>query len=234
MWLLSCDHVTPLLCSCDPHLYSCDSPLVVMWLPSCGHAQTVGRGWVHSSVDTTHAMCVVGEENFAPYWCPAGYKCLSLLMGSLDPMPLTSFPSLVVPNMSTMSGKFNECARIIISFIPNISPSSLPLLLPPPHPRSLLPCLLSSLRHSWWMSVATRTYATTTLCAVTLSGHLILPTPSLPSTTLSATLGTLCWESWSFCWLIGGRCQCHMTTSNCMHMKIATSPGPNLTVGLDR
>ena len=50
-----CDHVTPLLCSCDPHLYSCDSPLVVMW------------------------------RKLRPLLMPtASYKCLSLLMGSLN------------------------------------------------------------------------------------------------------------------------------------------------------
>ena len=76
--LWSCDS---LLWSCGPHLwscdhpcgrvtsplYSCDPPLVIMW-PSLW--PSVGRGWVHSSVDTTHVECVVGEENFAPDWCP--------------------------------------------------------------------------------------------------------------------------------------------------------------------
>ena len=71
----SCDHVIPLLWSCDPSrnhvtplLWSCDPSFVIMpptiylnnctiaW-PSCDHAQAVGRGWVHSSVDTTQCVC---------------------------------------------------------------------------------------------------------------------------------------------------------------------------------
>ena len=132
MWPLSCAHDIPLLCSCDPSL-------VLMWSLSCAlscdHVQTVGRGWVHSLVGTTHVELV--KKTSLLWYCSAklsmipGYSCThylncisALLNFSPPPAPFCLLlPPLLPPQqLMNVSGNQDICYHNTLCSHPIWSP----------------------------------------------------------------------------------------------------------------